>query len=907
MLRLVLVGFVFVACGPRKPEVTVPAPVTANAGDPKPEGTTDALVPPQPKLRLPRNFLPTGYAARLAIDPKRADFDATIEIAGTISERSSVMWLHGKDLKISKAVAKRDGVEVPLTVKTVGEDLLRIAAKTPLDPGAWALTFDYTGAFDVVSTVGAFKQTVADHSYVFTQLEAIYARRVFPCLDEPDNKVPWKLTLDVPKNLVAVSNTPQASETAVSPTTKRVEFGTTKPLSSYLIAFGVGAFEVIDAGKSRHGTPIRVLTLAKRAAEGAWAAKTSAKLLDALEEWFGTPYPYEKLDMLAIPITVGFGAMENAGLITYTETLMLLDPQKQSKARQHIWAVVAAHEIAHQWFGNLVTMEFWDDIWLNEGFANWIELKVTGKVDPTYRDDQSVLGTRNEALGEDALVSARRIRQPIATVDDIFTAFDGITYDKGASVLAMFESYLGAEVFQRGVREYLASKAFGNATSKDFSAAISKAAGKDVNAAFASFLEQPGAPAITATLDCKAGPGKAQLALTQQRYVPPGAPAAKSATPWIVPVCVAYDKGGSRGEACTLLAQPAGTLALEGKSCPRWVMPNKNGAGYYRNVYTAAQITALRDEAWPKLSWTERRALYFDLVSAAADGKLPLQLALSLVPKLLAGNDRFTVTPALDLVGGIAQRVPEELRPKYEQWVRVTFGPAATKAGFVGKSSDTLDIEDMRDKLVGTVAWDGREPKLVAEAVRLAEKWRDLPQSIRGLVLSVAVDAKPEVFEKTLAEVAGEPDRSKRESMIRALAGVRDPVRQKTALGLMLNPKVDIRESRWMVFGGSNEVNRTVARKFFKDNMDAIFKRLPKSETASPQAVLSGVFTSACDAGQRDAIADYVTKTFSKMTGGERIVKQNIEGMDQCIARRKVLEPEVRAWLGGLKLAKPKT
>ncbi|MEJ7599486.1 MAG: M1 family metallopeptidase [Kofleriaceae bacterium] len=905
MLRLVIVAVgvvIVVSCGAPKPEVTVPAPVAVVSAEP-PTAGTGGLVPPQPTLRLPRNFVPTGYTARLAIDPQREDFDGSMQIAGTISELTSVIWLHGKELQVSKAIARRDGVDVPLTVTAVGEDLLRVAAQSPLDAGAWTLTFDYKGKFDVLSTVGAFKQTVADHSYVFTQLEAIYARRVFPCLDEPDNKVPWQLTLDVPKALIAVSNTPEKTVTPLDPKTKRVEFAISKPLPTYLLAFGVGPFEVIDAGKSRHGVPLRVLTLAKRAADGAWAAKTTPIILNALEDWFGIPYPYEKLDQLSIPMTVGFGAMENAGLITYTETLMLLDPQRQSKQRQHVWVRVAAHEMGHQWFGNLVTMAFWDDIWLNEGFANWVETKVTNKVDASYRDDQSGVGLRNEALSEDGLVSARQIRQPIESVNDIFTAFDGITYNKGASVLAMFEAYLGPAKFQQGVRDYLAAKSWGNATSKDFAAAMTKASGKEVEAAFASFLEQPGAPEITATLECKGG--KSQLALSQRRYVPPGAPAAESATPWILPICVAYDKGGKRAEACTLLSQPTGALELETKTCPRWVMPNKQGAGYNRNRYTPPQVTALRDEAWAKLTWTERRVLYFDVADAATIGKLPLQLAFSMVPKLLAGNDRFTAGPALELVTGLENFVPADLRGKYDQWIRSTFGPGATKIGFVPKATDTLDTETLRAQLVGTVAWLGREPKLVAEAVKLSDNWRDLPQSIRGLVLVIAVDAKQQVFDTVMKDVVHEGDRTRRQEMLQALAQVRDPVRQKAALGLMLDTKLDIRETRYMVFGGSTEPNRAVAREFFKTNMDTIMARLPKDETASPLAIVSAVFTSSCDAKLRDATAAYVTKTFAKLSGGERIVKQQIEGMDQCIARRKLIEPELRAWLGGLRVPKP--
>jgi alanyl aminopeptidase len=522
---------------------------------------------------------------------------------------------------------------------------------------------------------------------VYTQFEAVYARRAFVCFDEPDSKVPWQLTLDVPKQLVAVSNTPIASEAPLGDAGKRVEFAQTKPLPSYLVAFGVGPFEIVDAGKSSRGTPIRVLTLAKRQAEAAWAVKTSGRLLDYLEDWFGTPYPYDKLDMLTIPITIGFGAMENAGLITFTETLILIDPVRGSRGREHSWIVVAAHEIAHQWFGDLVTMVWWDDIWLNEGFANWMEHKISARFDPTWHEELASLDMRNKALGDDGLVSARRIRQPIASHDDIFNVFDGITYDKGASVLNMFETYLGAEVFQRGVRAYLAKHAYGNATSADFAAAIGAAAGVDVTAAFASFLDQAGAPEITATLACSAG-APPQLALAQQRYVPPGAPRPDAGAPWALPVCVAYDRDGARAEACALLSSATGAIDLPAKACPRWVMPNVNGRGYHRNAYTTAQIVALRDEAWPKLSWNERRAVYFDLSDAVATGKLPLQLALSFVPKLLAGNDRFTVGPALELPGGLDFFVPDDLRPKYEGWLRATFGAGASKAGHVARAHD---------------------------------------------------------------------------------------------------------------------------------------------------------------------------------------------------------------------------
>jgi alanyl aminopeptidase len=915
-MKRCLVGLLaLISCGPPKPAVTVPAPVVTaeptTATEPAAPAGPTALEPPQPTLRLPRNFLPTAYTVRLDLDPGKSGFEGAIQIAGNVSEPSRVIWLSAKKLTVSKAVAQRAGhPDVALTATAKGDDFLELRAAQPLDAGAWTLALDYAGDFEKLDTTGLFKQTVGDDSYVFTQFEAVYARRGFPCFDEPDNKVPWKLTLDVPKQLVAVANAPQAAETPLSATKKRVEFAPTKPLPSYLIAFAVGPFELVDAGKTRHGTPLRVITLNHRAADGAYAAKTSAKLIEYLEDYFGQPYPYDKLDNIAVPITVGFGAMENAGLITYSETLMQFDA-KASKERQLRWISVAAHEMAHQWFGDLVTTAYWDDIWLNEGFASWMGHKIVNRFEPAWHDNQAELSTREVALDGDSLVTARQIRQPIASQDDIFTAFDRITYDKGASLLNMFESYLGAETFQNGVRDYIAQRAWGNATSTDFVAAISKAAGKDLWPAFSTFLEQPGTPEITATTSCEAG--KATVALSQQRYVPPGANTPPTTKPWIVPVCVAFESGGKRAERCTMLDQPTGSLALETKACPRWVMPNVNGRGYYRSRYTAPQITALRDEAWGQLSWTERRSAFRDVRDAVSTGVLPLQLALSLVPKMLAGNDRFTVGPAVELPVGLNRMVPDELRGSYEAWLRQTFGPGALKAGLVPRDADTLDTEAMRADLIRAVAWRGREPKLIAEAVKLSDKWRDLPQSIRGDVLMIAADASPAVFDRTMKDVVTERDRVRRQEMLRALSAARDPQRHKLALGLMLDSKLDPRETLAMLGGGGgrggggngDETNLAISQEFFREHQAEIMKTMPQDGTSGPFARISGLFTGTCDAGQRDAIVGYVKKTFGSMAGGSRIIAQNLEQMDQCIARRKLIEPEIRAWLTAVKVKKP--
>lgn len=878
--------------------------VTAAASKPAETAGAD-----MPKLRLPRVFVPTGYAATLSIDPAADTFDGSVTISGEVRERTPVIWLHGKDLTIRQATAQGH----PVTVTPRGDDLLEI--RGDLAPGPLALHFVYTGKLDSLNTAGAFKQVANGDAYVFTQFESLYARRVFPCLDEPDSKVPWQLTIEVPKQLTAVSNTPVVRETEVG-RKRRFEFAKTKPLPSYLVAFGVGPFDIIDAGRSKGGTPIRVITMKGRGGETAYAAKHTARVLDLLEDYFGMPYPYEKLDLLTIPIVVGFSAMENAGLVTFTEQLVLFDAKTASWRQRRAFLGTAAHELAHQWFGDLVTMSWWDDIWLNEGFATWLGNKIVARFDPSLNMELGEIDIRMGALSADSVVSARKVRQPIDKLDDIYNAFDGITYVKGAAVLNTFEAYVGPEVFQQGVRAYLKARAYGNATSEHFVAALAQAAGKDLAPAFATYLEQPGAPELETTLTCDQGGAK--LALAQHRFVPTGSPEPPAQPPWLMPVCVAYDRDGKRADTCTLLTKSSDTLALDTKRCPRWVMPTAHGRGYYRVRYTEPQATSLRDAAWPQLSWIERRALFFDVVAATRfqprgfrrpvaqtpSGKLPLALVMSFVPKLLVGGDRFTVADALSVPRGLARFVSDDQRPIYEAWLRRTFGPLAGKLGLLPRPGDTIDAESTRSEVIRTVAWHGRDPKLVKQSVALAARWRDLPTAVRGLVLTIAADASPDVHAKLLHDVRGEPDRAKREDMFGALAAARDPKRVEAALELLLDSHIDIREAGWMLLATSTEATRKVAEQFVRVHKDKVLERLPKDAVTGTVGLMATLFAGSCDERLRDEARAYVTESFAKLVGGQRVIDQAFEAMDQCIASRKLLEPELHAFLAAMKSGK---
>ncbi|MEZ4363617.1 MAG: M1 family aminopeptidase [Kofleriaceae bacterium] len=874
----------------------------ATAVEPEPPSETPALDPPPPELRLPDNFELASVNAWLVIDPALDSFRGAIELNGRVKQDSARLWLHGRGLRVEQAVARQGAQSVPLTVETIGEDLLSLRPEAPLPAGAWTLALRYEGGYEPVATIGAFKQRVDDRAYVATQFESIFARRVFPCLDEPGVKVPWQLTLDVPIDQVAVANTPAVSETALDATHKRVVFAPSKPLPSYLIAFGVGPYEVIDAGQTRSGVPVRVLTFKGRTAEAAWAAQTSAKIVDVLEEWFGTPYPYPKLDMLTIPVTSGFGAMENAGLITYAQRLLLHDPSTITLAQRLTWLGVAGHEIAHQWFGDLVTASWWDDIWLNEGFARWMEPKVLaaleGQLGPALEGqlgtDLMPVGTRERALGADRLATARIVRQRIVHRGDIFSAFDRITYDKGASILHMIERHLGPDVMRQGVRAYLEAHQHGNATSRDFLSALGAAAGEDLTPMASGLLEQRGAPLVRGALRCEGG--AASLTLRQERFQVPGAAASPEPSLWALPVCAVYDRDGARAEACMMLTTSSASLALPGRGCPAWVMLNASGRGYYRAGLDEASYEALRVRGWAALTPAERLVTFHDVTALVMVGELPVASVMELVPRMLAERTRAPVAAAVSLAATIKDMLPARHVPAYDRWILATFGPLARSLTWSPRRGEKLDAEVMRHDVLELVAWAG-DKVLQRAAVRLAKDWRRVASSTREIVWGVAADATAALFEELLAAVVVEPSPEVRADLLRALVDVGDEARLRQVLALLFEPRLDIRETQRLLFAGRTAAQREGIALYFRQHLEPLLARLPLGGATGSGARFAAVFTRGCDAAQRDDLSAYLASVFGGLPDGARSIGESLEALDQCAAARARLVPSVLSWL----------
>ena len=887
----------------QEPPPPPPPPVDAAVDAPPP--------PPEPitvpeGVRLPRVFAIERGSLELEIDPARDSFPGRARFEGTMTAAGAVIWLHAEKLTITRAVAaplvtpeppaagKPAPPPVPLEVVTgLARGRVALRAAYPLVAGQrYALELDYTAAIDPVQTAGTFRQQLDGRWYVYTQHEAISARRSFPCLDEPDLKIPWTVTITAPAGQLAVSNAPETSSTTAADGRRVFTFAPTTPLPSYLVAYAVGPFDIVPAGTSAGGAPIRILTPAGKAAEAAFAAEATPKILAALEAWFGTPYPFAKLDSIAIPTTVGFSAMENAGLITYTERRLLM-PADAPDARKRDYVRVGTHELAHQWFGDLVTPAWWDDLWLNESFASWLPGKIIGDLYPTFRRPEDDAIGRGSALGNDSLSTARRVRQPVVTEDDIVTAFDGITYGKGATVLRTMEAWAGPDRFRDGVRAYLAAHAHGNATAADFVAAIAAATdAPDIEAAFASFLDQAGAPRLEARIECKGKPG---VRLSQRRYVARGSTTVDTTTRWRLPVCVVAGGGKAPERACGVMT--GDELRLELASCPRWVWPNADGKGYYRSAMPAAAWTTLRTAGWSTLSTGERLAAAQDVFAAVAAGDVTLDLALDWLPALAAERSPAGVQLAGDAIAGVRPWIAPAARGRLAAWFERHLGARARALGWLRRAGDTIDDEDVRDRVVPLAALLG-DRELARAAVELAHDWRALPEAPRRAVLQAAVRLDPAIHDQLLSDFRTEQQHGRAADLAAALGVVRDPVRLRAALALVLDSSVDVRDAIHVLGAAvGDDETRAVAEPFVVEHLDEILARMP-DEWGAGQV---GLLTTSCDPARIEPMRAVAEAKLAGRRGGRRRVDQAFERMTQCVAARAAAERVLSQWLARAK------
>jgi alanyl aminopeptidase len=557
-----------------------------------------------PDFLLPAGVVPTRHTLELTIDPDHNTFRGRARIAVELQKPQSEIWLNGKDLVLEQASIEFRGKTYKTRAQPVAGEFIRLSPNRPIGPGPAVLSIRYRAPLTDQAVSGPFRRQVEGRWYAFTVFTPIDARRAFPCFDEPRFKTPWEMSIRVRRAYQAFANAPQLSETEQPGGMKLVRFALTQPLAAEVVAFAVGPFDIFDGGGAgaKH-TPVQVITPHGHREEGREAALATAEILPRLEKYTGLPYPWEKLDHIALPAGA-FGATENPGLITYRSRGLLIAPGSEDPER--LWSLrsVQAHEIGHQWFGNLVTQATWGDVWLSEGFATWLAAKMMDQGEPEARQHLNAVVARERIMAVDAGPKTRPVRLTMETRADMKAVYSQIVYQKGAAILLMLENFLGEDRFHKGLQAYLKAHALANATTDDFTAALAGATNTDLTPVVHSFLDQTGVPTLRGTVECS--PGKTPDIVVEQ---------IASSTQWSIPVCWRADGVDA---TCTLLESARQEIALPRNSaCPAWILVNAGGAGYYRTAWTAAQVDGIAG-VLDRLSASERLTLLYDLAALPA-------------------------------------------------------------------------------------------------------------------------------------------------------------------------------------------------------------------------------------------------------------------------------------------------
>lgn len=862
-----------------------------------------------PKGQLGDSVAPTQYSIELSIDPSEERYSGVVGIEIKLARPQDHIWLHGKDLSVSEVYltdSRGDRVEASYEERLdSGVALVTLSREVAAGPAK--LHFSYSAPFNLASNA-LFKLERAGHHYAVTQFEPIAARRVFPAFDEPGFKVPFELAVVARDGDVVITTTPEMSAEKLDNGTVRHVFQKTRPLPTYLIAFAVGPFDVVDYGMlPANAVRKRELALRGIAAKGMgpklnYALRHTDGLLSVLEDYFGTPYPYKKLDLIAVPESFG-GAMENVGAITYDEYLLLMDDDSPLNQRR-TYAIVHAHEMAHMWFGNLVTPTWWNDIWLNESFASWMEYKAAEGYWPDGEFDRELLQDALGAMSNDSLAAAREIREPIDSNENISSAFDGITYQKGAGVLAMLERYVGEDMFQAGVRLHMQRHADETATAEDFIASIAEGSDRtEIEGAFKTFIEQPGVPLLSVRLDC-IEPGKPRINVQQARYAPLGSTIKPHDSQWQIPMCVGYDSDGTRKTSCALLSEANQSIDLDAGACPTAVHPNADGAGYYR--------FSLDDDGWnsliaasPEMNAAEALVLADSLDAAFRAGKVS---AMSYVTGMatLANHNAWDVADAVTRhLESIIEIIDVSELPVAEAAFREIAAPRF--AGLEGADDAGSQLLHQRlQRFLIVIAKDEamREPlaQLAATVIGLdGEPDRSVaPASEFETIFSIGVqDIGEPFFDLLLAQGVTSDDPAFRNAAIGALARAEDPVTVKKLQDAVLARKFKGTEmfgvvARQMVRVATTELTYA----WLRVNDDAIIAMIPETFRSNAVPGLGGAFCS--DTGANDW-QQFVTSHAEELPGYERDLAQAIEGIQLCAALKQARAADLVAAFGNFK------
>jgi puromycin-sensitive aminopeptidase len=685
-------------------------------------------------FRLSNDVLPSRYELRFELEFDTWTSIGWERIAVRSARPSREITLHAIELDIVSATVdgknKLERAELDPESETA---TLRFVRDIPA--GEHMLEISWKGAIRD-SLRGLYRSLRGEERYAATQFEAADARRAFPCFDEPEFKARFALELIHPAGNAAIGNMPIASQEQVDDRRTRTRFRETPKISSYLVAFTVGPYEFTPTVTTPSGIPVRVCLPPGLAEQGIYARDAHVRSVEWLQDYTAIPYPYIKVDAIGIP-DFEAGAMENPGAITYRTRLLAADDRNASIQTLKGIFSTAAHELTHMWWGDLVTMRWWTDLWLNESFASFVGEKATAVLNPEWRYWRDFVADNTSAFNLDALASTHPISVEAKSAEEASQRFDAISYTKGAAVLRMIEGYLGEETFRGGVRIYLKRHAEANASADDFWRALDEASGQDVTAIANAWIKEPGHPLVH--ISAKETSGALELELRQERYFSDSS-AEPTGQVWPVPMVVKYGTADGIREQRFVLRRARETVRLEGA---KWFFPNGGGRGFYRFAFASAVEGDLLDQGMAQLSAEERLALLDDLWALVRHGKATLATFLRRVETLRGEQDRAVLASIADALTWLANyAVRDATERPLARLVEDLFRPIFDATGWRPGDGEDSDVREKRTRAIGMLGLHARSDDIRAEAQRLVRAHLDdeerLHPDVAGTVVAVA-------------------------------------------------------------------------------------------------------------------------------------------------------------------------
>jgi aminopeptidase N/puromycin-sensitive aminopeptidase len=878
--------------------------------------------------RLPTGVHPEAYKLTLTPDLIAATFTGSETIDVVLDRPSTTITLNAAEIKFGDVKAyvlpiaaysygKLGSQPVPLqpleadkhpqTATITLDDEKEQATftfSTELPAGRVTLSIQYSGILND-KLRGFYLSKTRTRNYAVTQFEPTDARRAYPSFDEPALKATYDITLVIDSADTAISNTNIISDkSGPTPGKHTLHFATTPKMSTYLVAFLVGDFKCTE-GKS-DDVPIRACSTPDKVELTKFAVESAKYVLHYYNAYFGIKYPMPKLDMIALP-DFEAGAMENFGCITYRETDLLIDSKTGPIPAKKRVAEVVAHEMAHQWFGDMVTMQWWDNLWLNEGFATWMEMKPVTQWHPEWNFPQDVAQDLDETLDLDAQKTTHTIRATADTPDQINEMFDGISYGKGGAVIGMVENYLGPEVFRQGVHNYLQAHMYANATAEDFWNAQTATSHLPVDKIMSSFITQPGVPLLTVSAKQAGG-----VPISQSRFFLSAEernhPVDGRIPQWIVPVCIK-----TSGKPICKVHAPEGLVALDASPGPKdallpipqdigipFLYVNAADKGYFRTAYTPAQFSAILANAETAFTPPERIGLLGDRFALVRSGQASVGDYLNLVLALKQDSSATVLDSAHKQLQKVDSEIAtDEDRIQLAKVLRREFGPIYTALG-APKKNESFDRQELRGKLFELLG-DAKDLAVLAQARQLTDR-AYAPGNTKDKTLDPALaDAAVQVttangdaalYERILAASKDTSDPGQQTDALHTLARFRDPALVTRTLDYTVSGQVRNQDS-WTVLVAllRDRETRDQTWDYIQKNWDKVHDQFTTNSGVRVVAA-TGSF---CTVKQRDEVTSFFAN--HKVDASERTLAKAIDSMNDCIQMRATQEPKLHQWL----------